>query len=93
MPAFRGDNAQFAPTKTYTATLTVGKGASQIDLHYFGAAHTNGDTVIVFPALRIAQKAGRSVDDAFAAFSVATYPGYKNEWVKAAIQVIYDESK
>ena len=39
------------------------------------------------------EKAGKSVDDATAAFSVAKYPGYKNENVKAAIQVIYDESK
>ena len=27
-------------------------GKDQIDLHYFGPGHTNGDTVIVFPALR-----------------------------------------
>ena len=165
MPQFAVDKAQYLPSKTYTDTLTIGKGASQIDLHYFGAAHTNGDSVIVFPALRIAQmgdmfawkdgpicdrnnggscvaypktlagvaaslknidtvipghspmltvkdvegyqkfmadlvtasqaamKAGKSVDDAFAAFDIAKYPGYKNERVKAAIQVIFDESK
>jgi cyclase len=165
MPAFGGDKAQFLPSKTFSTTLTIGKGASQIDLHYFGAAHTNGDAVLVFPALRIAQmgdmfawkdaprcdtanggscvaypktlagaiavlknidtvipghspmmkvgdvqeyqrfltdlvtsaqaakKAGKSVDEASAAFSVAKYPGYKNENVKGAIQVIYDETK
>jgi glyoxylase-like metal-dependent hydrolase (beta-lactamase superfamily II) len=165
MPAFAGDKAQFLPSKTFSTTLTIGKGASQIDLHYFGAAHTNGDAVLIFPALRIAQmgdifawkdaprcdtgnggsciaypktlggaigvlknidtvipghsplmkvsdvqeyqrfltdlvtsaqaakKAGKTVDDATAAFSVAKYPGYKNENVKAAIQVIYDETK
>src|SRR6187401_1160308 len=53
MPAFAGDKAQFLPSKTFTDRLTIGKGASQIDLHYFGRAHTNGDAVIVFPALRI----------------------------------------
>src|SRR6478736_8300634 len=165
MSVFQGANAQFVPSKTYTDKLTIGKGASQIDLHYFGAAHTNGDTVIIFPALRVAQmgdifawkdgplcdrnnggscvaypktlaaaaaalknidtvipghspmmkvsdvqeyqrfmadlvsssqaamKAGKTVDEAFAAFSVAKYPGYKNERLKASIQVIYDESK
>ena len=29
-------------------------GQNRIDLYYFGAGHTNGDTVIVFPALRTA---------------------------------------
>ena len=165
MPAFGGANVQYLPSKTFADKLTIGKGASQIDLHYFGAAHTSGDAVISFPALRIAQmgdmfawkdapgcdrnnggscvaypktlagaaaslknidvvipghspmmkvsdvqeyqrfmadlvssslaamKAGKTVDEAFAAFSVAKYPGYKNERVKAAIQTIYDESK
>jgi hypothetical protein len=40
-----------------------------------------------------AMKAGQSVDDAFAAFKVDKYPGYKNERVKAAIQAVYDELK
>jgi cyclase len=38
-----------------------------------------------------AMKAGKSVDDAAAAFKVDKYPGYKNERVKAAIQAVYDE--
>ena len=38
-------------------------------------------------------KVVKTVDEAFAAFNVANYPGYKNERVKAAIQIIYDESK
>jgi len=38
-------------------------------------------------------KAGKTVDEATSAFSVAKYPGYKGENVKAAIQVIYDEMK
>jgi len=40
-----------------------------------------------------ANKAGQSVDEAFAAFKVDKYPGYKNERVKAAIQAVYDELK
>ena len=34
-------------------TMTIGKGAEQIDLHYFGRAHTNGDAWVVFPALGV----------------------------------------
>jgi len=43
--------------RTYRDHLTIGRGADQIDLHYFGRAHTNGDTVVHFPALRIAHVA------------------------------------
>lgn len=165
MPAFAGDKAQFLPSKTYATTWTQGKGHDQIELRYFGAAHTSGDTVVVFPGLRVAQmgdmfawkdaplcdrnnggscleypktvaaaaaslknidvvipghaammkvsdvteygrfmadlvasgqaakKAGKTVDEAFAAFSLAKYPGYKNDRVKGAIQVVYDETK
>ena len=38
-------------------------------------------------------KAGKSVDEAFASFSVDKYPGYKNERVKGSIQAVYDELK
>jgi glyoxylase-like metal-dependent hydrolase (beta-lactamase superfamily II) len=165
MPAFQGDKAQFLPGKTFTDTWTIGKGKDEIQLRYFGAAHTSGDSVVVFPGLRVAQmgdmfawkdaplcdranggscvaypktlagaaaslknidtvipghspmmkvsdvqeyqrfmadlvsssqaamKAGKTVDEAAAAFSVAKYPGYKNERIKAAVQNIYDESK
>lgn len=165
MPAFAGDKAQYLPSKTFTSTWTQGKGKDQISLYYFGAAHTSGDAMIVFPGLRVAQmgdmfawkdaplcdranggscvaypktlaaaaaalknidtvipghspmmkvsdvqeyqrfmadlvsssqaamKAGKTVDEAVAAFSLAKYPGYKNERFKAAVQNIYDESK
>ena len=164
MDAFKGKE-QFLPGKTYQDKLTLGKGKDQIDLYYFGAAHTSGDTVIVYPALRVlhmgdmfawkdgplcdrnnggscvaypktlagvvagvknidtvipghspmmtmkdvqgyqrfmadlvaaaqaAMGAGKTVDDAFAAFDIAKYPGYKNERVKAAMQTVFDELK
>ena len=38
--------------RTFNDTLTLGSGADRIDLHYFGRAHTGGDTYVVFPALR-----------------------------------------
>jgi glyoxylase-like metal-dependent hydrolase (beta-lactamase superfamily II) len=165
MDAFKGDKARFLPKTVYKDKVSVGSGKDRIDLYYFGAGHTNGDTFVVFPALRVlhtgdmfawkdaggcdrnnggscvafpetlakavanlkdvdtiipghspmmtpkdlqeyqrfmadlsahaqaAMKAGQSVDDAFAAFQVDKYPGYKNERVKAAIQAVYDELK
>ena len=54
MPAFEGDKAQFLPDRTYKDRLTLGSGNERIDLYYFGAGHTNGDSIVVFPALRVA---------------------------------------
>jgi len=165
MDAFKGENAQFLPSKTYKDKTTIGSGKDQIDLYYFGAGHTSGDTFVVFPALRVLHtgdmfawkdgplcdrnnggscvqfprtlqkviagvkdidtvipghspmmtmkdvqdyqkftadllsyatdqmKAGKSVDDAAAAFKVDKYAGYKNDRVKGAIQAVYDELK
>jgi len=52
MDEFKGPKAQFLPKKTYKDTMKIGSGKDEIDLYYFGPAHTNGDTFIVFPALR-----------------------------------------
>jgi cyclase len=52
MQEFGGANAKFLPKRTYKDKLTVGSGKDQIDLYYFGRGHTNGDTFVVFPALR-----------------------------------------
>lgn len=55
MDAFKGDKAQFLPGRTYKDKLTLGAGKDQIDLYHFGAGHTNGDTFIVYTALRTLQ--------------------------------------
>src|SRR5262245_54306632 len=52
MPNFQGDKAKFLPKKTYKDKLVLGKGKDEIDLYYFGPAHTNGDSFVVFPAVR-----------------------------------------
>jgi glyoxylase-like metal-dependent hydrolase (beta-lactamase superfamily II) len=52
MPDFSAANAKFLPNKTYKDTLTVGSGKDAIDLYYFGRGHTNGDSFVVFRALR-----------------------------------------
>jgi cyclase len=55
MDAFKGDNAKFLPKKTYKDKMSIGSGKDRVDLYYFGPAHTNGDTWIVYPALRVMQ--------------------------------------
>jgi glyoxylase-like metal-dependent hydrolase (beta-lactamase superfamily II) len=40
------------PKRTFTDRMTIGSGADQIDLRYFGRGHTNGDAWVIFPALR-----------------------------------------
>ena len=55
MDAFKGDKAGFLPKRTYKDKLTLGSGKDRIDLYYFGPGHTNGDTFVVYPALRVLQ--------------------------------------
>ncbi len=45
-------NKHGLPDKTFKERMTLFKGPDRIDLYYFGAAHTNGDAFVVFPALR-----------------------------------------
>jgi cyclase len=52
MDEFKGEKAKFLPKRTYKDKLTLGKGKDEIDLYYFGPAHTNGDSFVVFPAIR-----------------------------------------
>jgi glyoxylase-like metal-dependent hydrolase (beta-lactamase superfamily II) len=50
---FKENNGRGLPKRTFKDRLTIGKGPDQIDLYYFGRAHTGGDAYIVFPAHRI----------------------------------------
>ena len=52
MDEYKGTNARFLPKRTYKDKLTLGAGKDEVDLYYFGVGHTNGDTFVVFPALR-----------------------------------------
>ena len=65
MPIFKEHNNVGLPKRTFKDKMTIGKGADQIDLYYFGRGHTNGDAWIVFPAHRIVHSgdifAGKSV--------------------------------
>jgi cyclase len=51
---FTENKGRGLPKRTFTDRLTIGSGADQVDLHYFGRGHTNGDAWVVFPSLRVA---------------------------------------
>jgi glyoxylase-like metal-dependent hydrolase (beta-lactamase superfamily II) len=51
---FKANNGRGLPSKTFKDKMTIGKGADEINLFYFGRGHTNGDAWVVFPALRLA---------------------------------------
>ena len=52
--AFKGENERFLPNVTFSDSRTLEVGADSIEVHYFGPGHTDGDTWIVFPDIRIA---------------------------------------
>ncbi|OFV91583.1 MAG: hypothetical protein A3G76_07855 [Acidobacteria bacterium RIFCSPLOWO2_12_FULL_65_11] len=50
---FKENAGRGMPKRTFKNKMTLGRGADQVDLYYFGAAHTGGDAYVVFPALRV----------------------------------------
>ena len=50
---FTEHKGQGLPKRGFKDTLSLGKGADQVDLHYFGRGHTSGDAWVVFPSLRV----------------------------------------
>jgi len=50
---FEQNGGKGLPKRTFTDTWTMGSGADQVDLRYFGRGHTNGDAWVIFPALRV----------------------------------------
>jgi glyoxylase-like metal-dependent hydrolase (beta-lactamase superfamily II) len=65
MDIFKQNNNRGMAKRTFKDKMTIGSGADQIDLYYFGPGHTNGDAWVVFPAHRIVHSgdifAGKSV--------------------------------
>src|SRR5262249_3141815 len=47
------NHGQGLPTKTFKDRMSIGAGQDRIDLYYFGRGHTDGDTWVIFPALRV----------------------------------------
>jgi cyclase len=50
---FKENGGRGMSKRTFKDKMTIGRGADQIDLYYFGRAHTGGDAYVVFPALRV----------------------------------------
>jgi cyclase len=50
---FKENSGKGMPKRTFKDKLTLGRGAEQIDLHYFGRAHTGGDAFVIFTAHRV----------------------------------------
>jgi cyclase len=49
---FKDSGGRGLPKRTFRDRLTLGAGSDRVELHYFGRAHTGGDTFIVFPVAR-----------------------------------------
>jgi len=50
---FTQNNGTGMPKRTFKDSMTIGKGADRIELHYFGRAHTDGDAMVFFPVARV----------------------------------------
>jgi glyoxylase-like metal-dependent hydrolase (beta-lactamase superfamily II) len=50
---FRTSKGRGLPKRTFKDRLTLGSGNDRVELHYFGPAHTSGDTFVVFPVARV----------------------------------------
>jgi len=57
MDIFKENSNRGMAKRTFKDKLTLGSGADEIDLVYFGPGHTNGDAWVIFPALRVAHAA------------------------------------
>src|SRR5580765_1366409 len=54
MPVFQEESKKHGlPDHTFKDKMTLLKGKDQIDLYYYGAAHTNGDAFVVFRNIRV----------------------------------------
>jgi cyclase len=50
---FKANPGKGVPKKTFKDKMTIGSGADQINLYYFGPAHTGGDAFVEFAAHHI----------------------------------------
>ena len=54
MELYAGADSAGLPTTTFSDRFSLLDGLDQIELYYFGPAHTDGDIVVVFPAKGVA---------------------------------------
>jgi cyclase len=50
---FQQNGGKGLAKRTFKDKMTIGKGADEVDLFYFGRGHTNGDAWVLFPTLRV----------------------------------------
>ena len=50
---FKTNSGKGVAKKTFKDKMKIGSGADQINLYYFGKAHTGGDAFVEFPALKV----------------------------------------
>jgi glyoxylase-like metal-dependent hydrolase (beta-lactamase superfamily II) len=50
---FMQNGGRGMPTRTFKDKMTLGRGADQIELRYFGRAHTGGDAFVIFTQHRV----------------------------------------
>jgi glyoxylase-like metal-dependent hydrolase (beta-lactamase superfamily II) len=50
---FKENNGRGMPKRTFKDKMTIGKGDEEVNLYYFGRAHTNGDAWVFFPSIRV----------------------------------------
>ena len=50
---FKASGGKGLAKRSFKDKLTLGSGADQINLYYFGPAHTGGDAFVEYPALRV----------------------------------------
>jgi glyoxylase-like metal-dependent hydrolase (beta-lactamase superfamily II) len=53
MKVFGESKGRGLPTRVFTDYMSIGSGADQVELRYFGPGHTDGDAWVFFPALRV----------------------------------------
>jgi glyoxylase-like metal-dependent hydrolase (beta-lactamase superfamily II) len=62
---FKANGGKNMAKRTFKDTMTIGRGKDEIDLYYFGRAHTGGDAWVLFKTPRVVH-----AGDAFAGKNV-----------------------
>jgi cyclase len=51
---FEQNQGRGLPKRTFDDRMTLFRGPDEVELHYFGRGHTNGDAWVLFPSARVA---------------------------------------
>jgi glyoxylase-like metal-dependent hydrolase (beta-lactamase superfamily II) len=53
LSVFKDSKGKGLAKRSFKDKMTIGSGADQVDLYYFGRGHMDGDAWVVFPSLRV----------------------------------------